>query len=115
MFVIVCHLLFSPLFFVVVATHLWLFGFLSFLYNVSSERLYSAGLLPRVSSAVSLDTTPSRSDDSRESSGRLEMRTNSLPNGDANKVERDESPMKYNGRKMQVADPMEPIPSDSIC
>lgn len=40
------------------------------------ERLCSAGLLPRVSSAVSLDP----SDESVESLGRLQMRSNSIPN-----------------------------------
>jgi hypothetical protein len=71
-------------------------------------------------SLTSLDTTPSRSDDSRESSGRLEMR-DSLPNGDANgKIIRDESPAsnrQRNGRKLtpDVVERLTPLPVDSIC
>lgn len=40
------------------------------------ERLCSAGLLPRVSSAASLDP----SDESADSVGRLQIRCNSIPN-----------------------------------
>ena len=53
-----------------------------------TERLCSAGLLPRVSSAVSL--VPS--DESVESIGRLQMRSNSIPNNSpALSVDRDKA------------------------
>lgn len=48
----------------------------------SIERLCSAGLLPRVSSAASLDPP---SDESAESVGRLQMRAGSIPNGNERK------------------------------
>lgn len=46
--------------------------------HLISERLCSAGLLPRVSSAASIDPP---SDESAESVGRLQMRAGSIPNG----------------------------------
>lgn len=50
----------------------------TFLCHISAERLCSAGLLPRVSSAASIDPP---SDESAESVGRLQMRAGSIPNG----------------------------------
>lgn len=81
------------------------------------ERLCSAGLLPRVSSAVSLDP----SDESVESAGRLQMRSNSIPNNasfDSNIYLNNNNSLKKKlsmsaSRRLSVK--AEQLPNDSIC
>lgn len=85
-------------------------------FHLISERLCSAGLLPRVSSAVSLDP----SDESTDSIGRLQMRSNSIPNNNSfpdstlysnNNVLKKK--LMPSPRRLSIK--TEQIPTDSIC
>lgn len=79
------------------------------------ERLCSAGILPRVSSAVSLDP----SEESSESTGRLQMRSNSIPNNnsfDSNiYINNNLSKKKCMSSSRRLSVKAEQLPNDSIC
>lgn len=70
--------------------------------NLHTERLCSAGILPRVSSIASLDPP---SDESIASLGGLHMRSNSIPNGNS---DRKKTPRRLSIKQDQLS-------VDSMC